>query len=124
MRISRQMEKILLTLLKVETHPTIAPESITKAIPDSYPHGLDVKHIDSFINAEMLPSGNTNRGSRTKSIHRSIKRLEDWGLVTILPFHPKKSSAYIYVLTYAGRLEGRRIQAGIRDYIREYKKYT
>ena len=118
------MEKILLTLLKVETHPNIVPESITKAIPDSYPHGLDVKHIDSFINGETLPSGNTNRGSSTKSIHRSIKRLEDWNLVTNLPFHPKKSSAYIYVLTNAGRLESIRIQAEIRDYIDEYKKYT
>ncbi len=117
------MEKILLTLLKAETHPKIVPESITKAIPDSFPHGLDVKHIDSFINGEILPSGNTNRVSRTKSIHRSIKRLDDWGLVDYLPFHPKKSSAYIYILTYAGRLESRRIQAEIRDYIREYKKY-
>lgn len=106
LRLSGQMENILLALLKAEKDPNSVIGHV-RARHDKLHSvsGLEVKDLARFLK-------DTYKTSVRGSIHRSLKRLQECSLVWVLRKKSTWRHGYFYGLTDAGRkiaekLEGR-----------------
>jgi hypothetical protein len=125
MRLSMQMEKILLTLLKAEEDLELVVGGPVREERAEEPR-LELRNIAVFIcGPEILyADGKHVIGHIRNSFGRSIKRLREWGYIDSV--HPGgwgfDRRVLYHGLTAKGREEAEILRNRIRSYIDEYAR--
>jgi len=124
------MQKILLTLLKAEDDLGSVVGDRKNRLWRLGGSRLDIRDLAKFIVGEQALHRESKYGGDKYvdgnvevSFGRSLRRLEDWGLMDVVRQASPGRHGYSYALTDKGRKEAQRVQSQISRFINEFQRF-
>lgn len=123
-KMSGQMENILLAMLKAERDPTSTIGQIRAKNAEAYGKlGLGTMDLMNFIKGPLaLNAESKTRHSVRRSFWRSLKTLLKYGLIHVTLKKRSGKHGYLYGLTSKGRAKAEEVWAEVSMFVEERGK--